>query len=57
MGKTYTEVHAGLTPSEEEQMIAILSGKCPHNQGWQYAGHSHKDDAYACAICGEFFYI
>lgn len=41
------------TPSEEEQAILILQGKCPHNQGWNYAGHGHKDDAYECRLCGE----
>ena len=42
-----------LTPSKEEQLILILSNKCPHNKGWKYDGHSHNDDAYKCKLCGE----
>ena len=42
-----------LTPSKEEQTLLILQGKCPHNQGWRYAGHGHKDDAYECILCKE----
>lgn len=42
-----------LTPSEEEQTLLILQGKCPHNQGWRYVGHGHNDDCYECMICGK----
>jgi hypothetical protein len=41
-----------LTPSKEEQTMLILQGKCPHNQGWRYLGHGHKDDCYECKLCG-----
>ena len=40
-----------LTPAAEEQTFLILQGKCPHNQGWRYVGHSHNDDAYECRLC------
>lgn len=40
-----------LTPSKEEQTALLLAGKCPHNKGWRYAGHSHNDDAYECKLC------
>jgi hypothetical protein len=43
-----------LTPSEEEQTLLILQGKCPHNGGWNYAGHGHNDDAYECKLCHEW---
>lgn len=42
-----------LTPSKEEQAFLVLQGKCPHNKGWSYAGHSHNSDAYECKICRE----
>ena len=42
-----------LTPSVEDQTILVLEGKCPHNKGWNYAGHSHNDDAYRCNLCGQ----
>ena len=42
-----------LTPSPEEQTFLILQGKCPHNKGWTYDGHSHNDEAYRCRLCGE----
>lgn len=41
------------TPSEEEQLLLILKGECPHNGGWRYAGHGHNDDAYECMLCGK----
>lgn len=40
-----------LTPDKEDQAILILAGKCPHNKGWSYAGHSHNDDLYRCNLC------
>ena len=40
-----------LTPSEEEQVVLILEGKCPHNKGWRYFGGGHNDDAYTCNLC------
>jgi hypothetical protein len=42
-----------LTPDKEDQTVLILSGKCPHNKGWVYKGHSHNDDAYSCILCGK----
>jgi hypothetical protein len=45
-----------LAPSPEEQTFLILQGKCPHNQGWRYVGHSHNDDAYECVACGKLEY-
>ncbi len=48
---TNEEVEDYLTPSKEEQTLLILQGKCPHNKGWNYAGHSHNDDAYECRLC------
>lgn len=42
-----------LAPTEEEQAILILKGECPHNKGWNYAGHGHNDDAYECRLCGK----
>lgn len=42
-----------LTPSEVEQTLLILQGKCPHNQGWTYVGHGHNYDVCRCNACGE----
>jgi hypothetical protein len=39
------------TPDEEEQVRLVLEGKCPHNKGWSWAGHSHNSDAYECNLC------
>ncbi len=50
IGDSYEHV---LTPTAEEQSILILQGKCPHNKGWNYDGHSHNDSAYKCRLCGE----
>jgi len=51
------DAHGDLTPSPEEQIIRILKGLCPHNEGWSYAGHSHNDDAYKCRLCGDIDFI
>jgi hypothetical protein len=50
---TDKEVAEVLTPPQEEQILRLLQGKCPHNKGWRYVGHSHNDDGYACNLCGE----
>lgn len=42
-----------LTPSDEEQALLVLQGKCPHNQGWNFYCHGHNDAAYTCALCGK----
>ena len=42
------------TPSEEEQILLILQGKCPHNRGWRHVGHGHNDDCYECKLCGKY---
>ena len=47
------QINEVLTPTKEEQVILLLQGKCPHNLGWGYVGHSHNDDAYMCALCGK----
>ena len=39
------------TPTKEEQTALVLAGKCPHNKGWTYVGHGHKDDCYGCCLC------
>lgn len=49
----YVNIQKYLTPDEEKQTFLVLQGKCPHNRGWSYQGHSHNDDAYQCSICGE----
>jgi hypothetical protein len=49
----HSRIEKELTPSDEEQVLLILQGKCPHNQGWRYEGHGHDDAAYECIICGE----
>lgn len=46
-----------LEPSLEEQTARILAGKCPHNRGWAYDGHSHNDDSYRCLLCGEIEFL
>lgn len=46
-------VNEWLTPSLEEQVIRILKGLCPHNEGWYYDGHGHNYSVYKCAKCGE----
>lgn len=53
MGAYDDNAHKAFTPSEEEQTLLILQGRCPHNQGWRWDGHGHNDDAYKCNICGE----
>ena len=40
------------TPSEKEQTLLVLQGKCPHNGGWKWDGHGHNDDCYVCKLCG-----
>ena len=45
-----------LTPSVEEQTALVLAGKCPHNKGWYYDGHSHNSEAYECVLCKETKY-
>lgn len=50
---TYSEATELFTPSEVEQLILILKGLCPHNQGWRHIGHGHNEDAYACMLCTE----
>jgi len=49
-----SSVHiANLTPSEEEQVMLVLAGKCPHNKGWLYTGFACAIDSYVyeCVIC------
>ena len=41
------------TPDEEQQLMLILQGKCPHNQGWSWASFGHNSDAYKCNLCGQ----
>jgi hypothetical protein len=48
-----TNEEGWLTPSEEEQVVRVLKGKCPHNKGWTFYGHGHNDSAYTCNLCGE----
>jgi hypothetical protein len=50
---TNSEATKLFTPSEEEQVVRILKGECPHNQGWVHVGHGHNDDAYECRLCDE----
>lgn len=50
---TNSEATELFTPSEAEQLIFILKGLCPHNQGWRHIGHDHNEDAYACMLCTE----
>jgi hypothetical protein len=45
-----------LTPSEDEQILRILKGLCPHNKGWIYVGFNDCDDAFGCKICNEIIY-
>lgn len=42
---------AYLTPTEEEQSLLVLQGKCPHNNGWRYGGHGHNSEAWECMLC------
>lgn len=53
MTLTVKEAYELFTPSEQEQMVRILKGECPHNKGWTWSGHGHNDDAYECNICFE----
>lgn len=46
------EATEAFTPSEEQQTLLILQGKCPHNKGWTYDGHTSHEDAYKCRLCG-----
>lgn len=46
-----------LTPSKENQVLAILKGECPHNAGWTFVCSGHNDGMYRCNLCGkEDFY-
>lgn len=49
--------HKALTPKKEEQLLRLLQGKCPHNKGWTWIGHSHNDDAYRCNLCRTIDYF
>lgn len=51
---TDDSISAYLTPSKEEQIVLILSSKCPHNRGWRYVGYEHNNDCYECKLCGEY---
>lgn len=53
MGAYDNNAHKAFTPSEEEQLILILKGQCPHNKGWLLVGHGHNDDSYKCNLCGK----
>ena len=53
MGAYDNNANRAFTPSEEEQLILILKGQCPHNKGWHWIGHGHNDDTYKCALCKE----
>ncbi len=46
-------VEEWLTPSSEEQLLLVLSGKCPHNRGWYLHGYGHNSSAYKCVLCGK----
>ena len=46
-------VEEALTPNEQEQLLLVLAGECPHNGGWIFHGHGHNDAAYKCALCGK----
>lgn len=50
---TNSEATDLFTPPEEEQVVRILKGQCPHNQGWTHIGHGHNDDYYECNMCEE----
>lgn len=50
---TSAEATIEFTPTQQEQTLLLLQGKCPHNKGWSYDGHSHNDDAYKCNLCGD----
>lgn len=43
-----------LNPTEEEQALRVLQGKCPHNRGWTYFGRYNDDIVYTCNSCGEW---
>ena len=53
MAITNREATELFTPSEQEQIVLILKGQCPHNQGWVHIGHGHNDDVYECVLCDE----
>lgn len=42
-----------LTPDSKEQVVRVLSGKCPHNGDWNFHGYYHNGKVYRCSKCGE----
>lgn len=50
---TTAEASVKLTPTSEEQVWLILSGECPHNNGWIHAGACFGITLLKCALCGE----
>ncbi len=50
--KEFSDIERWLTPSEEDQALLVLQGKCPHNQGWKFSCFGHNDTAYDCVLCG-----
>ena len=44
------------TPSEEEQLLRILQGKCPHNMGWHYEGDGYNYESWSCVMCRDCKY-
>ena len=41
------------TPSENEQILLILKGECPHNKGWKFSGHCNYGNVYQCKLCDQ----
>jgi hypothetical protein len=42
-----------LTPSHDQQIINILKGECPHNNGWRFVSYGHNSSWYKCVLCGK----
>lgn len=40
-----------LTPSSEDQIVAILKGKCPHNGLWIFSGKMTGVSIFKCQSC------
>jgi len=51
----HEEAQKYFTPGDKDQVIAILSGKCPHNEGFNYIARGHNSETWGCLLCGEWF--
>lgn len=53
----FKQINEKFTPNTQQQLVNILSGVCPHNQGYYPFGLNHKSWVYKCVICGDIKFL